>query len=222
MQEKQIMNTFLKYAPNVFVAKCTERHAKGDVITMTSKYGKESEYIVHNFIMELKDGTFVYSITRADGRNFQDFAREKAERVQSWQNTAMKKSDEKWKQSHEGRDFLALAEPIKVGHHSERKHRALIQRNHDRMDKAMEFQKKAESYEGKKQYWEGRASEINLSMPESIEYWEYKLEQAKEYHEGLKSGKYKRDHSYSLTYAKKAVNEAEKNYQIAYKLWRND
>ena len=216
------MNTFLKYAPNVFVAKSTERHVKGDVITMTSKYGKESEYIVHNFIAELKDGAFIYSITRADGKTFQDFAREKAERVQSWQSTAIKKSNEKWKQSHEGRDFLALAEPIKVGHHSEKRHRALIQRNHDRMDKAMELKKKAESYEGRKQYWENRSCEINLSMPESIEYWEYKLEEATEYHEGLKIGKYPRSHSYSLAYAKKAVNEAEKNYKIAHKLWRND
>ena len=56
-------------------------------------------------------------------------------------------------------------------------------------------------------------------MPESIEYWETKLEVAKEKHEGLKSGKYERSHSYSLTYAKKAVNEAEKNYKLAKRLW---
>lgn len=56
-------------------------------------------------------------------------------------------------------------------------------------------------------------------MPESLEMWEYKFEEAKEKHEGLKSGKYKREHSYSLTYAKKAVNEAEKNLKIAKLLW---
>lgn len=56
-------------------------------------------------------------------------------------------------------------------------------------------------------------------MPESMEYYEYKLEKAKEYHEGLKSGKYERVHSYSLTYAKKDVNEMEKNLELAKKLW---
>ena len=56
-------------------------------------------------------------------------------------------------------------------------------------------------------------------MPESVEFYEYKVEEAKEYHEGLKSGKYERSHSFSLTYAKKAVNEAEKNLQLAKKLW---
>ena len=52
-------------------------------------------------------------------------------------------------------------------------------------------------------------------MPESIDFYEHKLEKAKEYHEGVKSGKYPREHAYTLTYAKKAVNEAQKNYELA-------
>lgn len=35
----------------------------------------------------------------------------------------------------------------------------------------------------------------------------------------MKSGKYPRQHAYTLTYAKKAVNEAQKNLDIAVKLW---
>ena len=56
-------------------------------------------------------------------------------------------------------------------------------------------------------------------MSESLEYFEYKLAKAKEHHEGLKSGKYERHHSYSLTYAKKEVNEIEKNLELAKRLW---
>ena len=56
-------------------------------------------------------------------------------------------------------------------------------------------------------------------MPESIEYFADLLEKAKEYHEGLKSGKYPKRHCYSVTYAKKAVNEAQNNLTIARKLW---
>lgn len=63
------------------------------------------------------------------------------------------------------------------------------------------------------------ANDINLSMPESIDFYTYKLEKAKEYHEGVKSGKYPRDHSFTLTYAKKEVNEFEKKLQLAIKLW---
>jgi hypothetical protein len=87
------------------------------------------------------------------------------------------------------------------------------------MSKSIEFSDKAAQHEDKAAYWESRANDINLSMPESIEYYEYKFEEAKERHEGLKSGKYPREHSYSLTYAKKAVNEAEKNFNLAKKLW---
>ena len=36
---------------------------------------------------------------------------------------------------------------------------------------------------------------------------------------GLKSGKFPREHSFSLPYAKKAVNEVQKNYDRAKKLW---
>ena len=212
------MNTYTKFAPNVFIAKCTEEHQKGDVINVTTKYGKENESIVFNFL-GTKEGFYFYSIVREDGFNMQEFAKKKAERFQNWANLADKKATEHFKASQEGKDFLSLGEPIKVGHHSEKRHRALIERNFNRMGKSVEASKKAEAHETKAEYWEKRTNDINLSMPESIEYWETKLEVAKEKHEGLKSGKYERSHSYSLTYAKKAVNEAEKNYKLAKRLW---
>jgi hypothetical protein len=56
-------------------------------------------------------------------------------------------------------------------------------------------------------------------MPESIEFYEYELEKAKMKHEGLKDGSIPRDHSFSLTYAKKEVNEIEKKLKTARLLW---
>lgn len=212
------MNTYVKFAPNVFVAKCTEPQQPGETIILTTKYGKEHECIVFNLVGKNSDFHY-YSILRADGFNSQEFARKKVERINNTILNAEAKSMEYWKTSHEGRDFLALAEPIKIGHHSEKRHRALIERNHNRMNKAVEFSAKAESYEGKKSYWENKASEINLSMPESLEYYEFLLEEAKMNHEGLKDGTIKRSHSYSLTYAKKEVNELEKKYKLAQTLW---
>lgn len=212
------MNTYAKYTANVFVAKCTEKHEKGETIILETKYGKEHECIVFNLVAS-KEDFYYYSIVRADGFNFQEFAKKKAERFQNWSNSAEKKSTEYWKASQEGKDFLSLAEPIKIGHHSEKRHRALIERNFNRMGKCVEESRKAEAHESKAEYWEKRANDINLSMPESIEFYEYKVEETKERHEGLKSGKYERTHSYSLTYAKKSLNEAEKNLKIAITLW---
>jgi len=56
-------------------------------------------------------------------------------------------------------------------------------------------------------------------MPESVEFYEYELEKAKMKHEGLKNGTIERSHSFSLTYAKKEVNEFEKKLTTAKKLW---
>jgi hypothetical protein len=213
------MNTYSKFCPNVFLAKTEEMHEKGSVITLTTKYGKENEVIIYNLIYT-KDGFYFYSFIRADGFNIQERAKAKAERYNKWAGSAEAKSNEYYEASKEGKDFLVLAEPIKIGHHSEKRHRALIERNWNRMGKSVEYSEKATQHESKAEYWERRANDINLSMPESLEYYEYKLEEAKEKHEGLKSGKYQKTHSYSLTYAKKEVNELTKKLETAKRLWQ--
>lgn len=212
------MNTYYKLCPNVFLAKCDEKHEKGETILVTTKYGKENESIVFNLIFE-RAGFYYYSIVRADGFNVQEWAKRRAERRREWAASAVRKSDEYYKASNKDSDFLSLGEPIKIGHHSERRHRKSIEDAWNNMGKSVEFDEKAKEHERVAQYWDEKAEVINLSMPESVDYYEHKLSAAKEYHEGLKSGKYPREHSYSLTYAKKAVNEAQKNFDLAKKLW---
>ena len=212
-------NTYYKIAPNVWGAKCPQQYAKGETIAVENKYGKETEHIVHNLFTVLRDGTYLYSITRADGLTAQDFARKRAERIEGWQTSAEAKSRKYWEASNEGREFLALGEPIKVGHHSEKRHRALIERNFSRMEKAVEASKAAELYEAKADYWRDKAEKINLSMPESIEYFEFLVEEAENKHAFLKANPDKREHAFSLTYANKAVKEAKQNLELARKLW---
>ncbi len=212
------MNTYNKYAPNVFLAKCAEQHAKGDVIQVTTQYGKENDSVVFNLIFQ-KDGFYYYSIIRADGFNAQERAKKKAEKYTTWAAGAENKSDEYYNHSNKDADFLSLGEPIKIGHHSEGKHRRAFEERDNNMKKSIELSEKAEAHENKADYWEGKTNDINLSMPESIDFYTYKLEKAKEYHAGVKSGKYPKEHSFTLTYAKKEVNELEKKLQLAIKLW---
>jgi hypothetical protein len=212
------MNTYTKFAPNVFLAKCTESHEKGETIKVTTKYGKENEHIVFNLIRKI-DGFYYYSIVRADGFNAQEWARRKAQSLQTSAMNAEKKSDQYYQKAGQHRDFLSLAEPIKIGHHSEGRHRKIIKQVDDNMRKCVETSKKAEEYESRAEYWESRTEVINLSMPESLEYFTHKLEQAKKKHEGLKNGTTPKRHSYSLTYAKKEVNELIKKLEIARELW---
>lgn len=217
------MNTYYKFAPNVFLAKCTEAHEKGEVIPVETRYGKENDSIVFNFMGKSKDDKFFYySIVREDGFNAQEHAKRKAEKMQNAAYNAEKKSDEYYQASNEGKDFLSLGEPIKIGHHSEGRHRKLIERNFNRMGKSVEMSKKAEAYESRASYWESKSSTINLSMPESLEYYEFKLEKATAKHKGLKDGTIPRSHSFSLTYAKKEVNELTKKFKLAQRLWGED
>lgn len=212
------MNTYAKYCPNVYVAKCEEPHEKGEIITVQTKYGKENECIVHNLVAS-KDGFFYYSITRVDGYNMQERAKKKAEKYNEWAEKADAKSQHYFDRSNKDRAFLSLGEPVKVGHHSERAHRKAIQDAWENTGKAVEMHDKARSHERKAENWERKQDDINLSMPESLEYYKKMHAQAVEYHEGVKSGKYPKEHSYTLTYAKKAVNDLAKKVELATKLW---
>ncbi|MCW9716860.1 DUF3560 domain-containing protein [Avibacterium sp. 21-599] len=212
------LNTYAKFVPNVFLAKCAEPHQRGDIITLTSRYGKETEVEIFNLVKQ-QDDAYFYSFVRCDGINRQTHALQKAERYQDCANNAQHRSEQYCEAANEGREFLRLAEPIKVGHHSEKRHRALIERNARRMDKSVEEMQKAERYEDKIAYWQERAETIDLSMPESLAYFQFELAKAKENHQDLKGNPEKREHSYSLTYAKKKVNELAKKVELAQRLW---
>jgi hypothetical protein len=212
------MNTYRKYAPNVYLAKCDEQHEKGSIIPVETKYGKENDSIVFNLVYE-KDGFYYYSIVRADGFNYQQWVQNRADRRRNWAASAESKSDKYYNKSNKDAAFLSLGEPVKIGHHNEKRHRKIIEEQWNNIGKSVEFSNKAEAHESVAEYWEGKANDINLSMPDSIDFYTHKLEKAKEYHLGVKSGKYPKDHSFTLTYAKKEVNELEKKLQLAIKLW---
>lgn len=210
------MNKFKKYCPNVWIAECEEKYEKGDIIELTTKYNKEVECEVYNFLGKTSTEKYLYSIVRLEDESY---AERKARKYNNASAKNIAKRDEKFNQAQEGRDFLVLAEPIKVGHHSERGHRALLERNENRMRKAFEFEDRAKEQQRKAEYWEAKAQEITLAMPESLEYFEYELEKAEKHHKDLKDNPEKRQHSYDLTYAKKAVNELKKKVEIARMLW---
>ncbi len=212
------MNKFKKYCPNVWVAECDEEYEKGEIIELETKYGKTVECEVYNLIGENNEKYF-YSIVRLEDKTY---AQRKAERYSNSAQKHLAKSENYYNASQEGREFLSLGEPIKVGHHSEKRHRALIERNWNRMGKSVECEEKAKEAERKAEYWENKAGEITLAMPESIEYFSEQLEKAITYHKGLKDGSIERSHSYSLTYANKEVKELRKKVEIAKLLWGNE
>jgi len=212
------MDKYKKYCANVFVIESDNKYASGEVIEVETKYGKINEVIIFKMVLE-SNGKYYYSQIRADGFNIQERARLKSERYESWASSASEKSDQAYKASNKHSDFLSLGEPIKVGHHSENRHRKMIEDSNRNMGKCVSLSDKAAGHERKSEYWKSRENDINLSMPESIEYFEHKLEEAKYKHLFFKNNPDKREHSYSLTYAKNAVNDFQKKYDTAAKLW---
>lgn len=212
------MNTYAKFCPNVFVAKCEEKYDKGDEIIVTTKYWKENACIIYNLLKE-DDAHYYYSIVRADWFNSQERAKRKAEKLSWYAENAEKRSDIYYKKSNKDRDFLSLAEPVKIWHHSEWRHRKAIDDAWKNMGKSVEESEKAEKYVSRAEYWEAMANKIDLSMPESIDYFKYELEKATEYHSWIKNWTIKKEHSYSMTYAKKKINELTKKVALAEKLW---
>lgn len=212
------MNTYKKYCPNVYVIESTEDYNRGDIAEVETRHGKINEVIIFNKVFE-RNGLKYYSQVRADGFNVQERARQKAQKYSGWSDSAAEKSNAAYRASNKHSEFLSLGEPIKIGHHSERRHRKMIEDANRNMGKSVELQKKSDEHASRAAYWESRANDINLSMPESIEFYSHVLETAKEKHQHYKDHPEAREHSYSLTYAKKAVNEAQKNYDTAVKLW---
>lgn len=157
-----------------------------------------------------------------DGLNSQQRAQNKADKLEGYAANAEKRSTAYYEASQEGRDFLVLGEPIKIGHHSERRHRKLIERNWERMGKSVAESEKAKEYERRSKYWSEKANKIDLSMPDSLEYFEEELRKAKEYHKKLKDFPELRRHSMSLQYANKAVKDLEEKVYTAIILWGDE
>lgn len=211
--------TYIKYCPNVFVAKCEREHDKGEIIEVETRRGDLHECEVHNLVGRTKDGCFAYSITRTDGTNKATMAARRAERRREWAQKAEERSSRYFEKSEAAVSGIVPGQPILVGHHSEKRHRAAIDKSLAAMGRGVEEGEKAENHLGKAEYWDRKAEDITLDMPESLEYFKRQLEAAIEYHEGVKSGKYPREHAYTLTYAKKRVNELKQKVETAEKLW---
>jgi len=209
--------------PKVFVLESDNLYRRDDIVNYTTKYGKEIELRVFKFIFKGKNGLNYYSYVREDGLSRKEFLKKKIERREGWADSNHKKSNQYYEAAQEGKDFLSLAEPIKIGHHSEKRHRALIDRNWSRMGKSVEHADKAAHHLEKIATIEDKLkSELPIDNPDCLNDIDFALSNAKELHSFYKENPKKRPHSLSLSYAKKKVNDLEKRLSLAKKLWSEE
>lgn len=213
------MNTFAKYCPCVWLAKSEEEHEKGSEIIVANQYGDEKTYTVFKKVIDKtksKDGKSNFYSIISTGKSY---AERKAEKYAEWSASQEEKSEAAFTASQKNRAFLSLGEPIKVGHHSEARHRKMFEQHDNAMRRCVEASDMAKEHARKSEYWKSRANEITLAMPESVDFYTNELEEAKAEHLAYKSGEKKQEHSYSMAYAKKRVNEIEKKLKIAMMVW---
>jgi len=211
----------IKYysSPKVFVLETEKEFKKNDAVEYTTKYGKVIELIIYKLIKSV-NGINYYSYIRADGKNRKTILEAKIEKRRDWAESSEKKSDEYYEASKEGDDVIPFGQPILVGHHSEGMHRALLARNHKRMDKCVEYSRKAEDHILKAKNLEYKLKrELPIDNPDCLDEIKEQLNDAKEVHKFYKENKEAREHAFSLTYANKKVKDLTKRLQIAENLW---
>jgi len=76
----------------------------------------------------------------------QDKAADRADRMDIRHDKAVKESESTFHHAHEMIQCIPMGQPILVGHHSERGHRALLEKHDNAMRKGFELDEKAEYY----------------------------------------------------------------------------
>ena len=213
-----MQNIFKKYTAGVYCLQSTNKElSHGDTITITTRRGKEVDAIVWKKLKE-NDEFAYYSYVREDGFCRSEWTKRKLERAEGAAQKQHDLSNDYYKKAQKGRDFLSLGEPIKVGHHSEKRHRKLIDDNWRNMGKSVEASKKQAQYENKAETLEYKLKkEINLDTPESLELLIQKVDNLELQREKLKqSDNYE---TYQLTNLGQNIRRYKKRLETANKLW---
>ncbi len=118
----------------------------------------------------------------------EDYEERRQARIERYEARAEKAREEAaraWETERRIGDLIPMGQPILIGHHSEKHHRATIKRLHALADKACAEQRKAEHYEDRAQAArENRA--VSSDDPEALDKLTARLEAARREHEEMK------------------------------------
>ncbi len=205
--------------PNLFLVESEVPLEKGEVVEVTTKYNKQVEVLIYNLYNQNDEG-YYYTYTRTDGLNVQTHAKRKVEKLTGYAINAQNRAEEYNMKSKSHSDFLTMGEPIKVGHHSESRHRRLIESNWRNTTKYHAELDKAQKYMDKIDHYDKKANEINIMMPESLEHFGELYQRAVITHEKYKTCVKDENYKpYMLTYANKNRKVAADKYILAARCW---
>lgn len=214
-------NIFKKYATGVYCMQSGNADFQhNDNTIITTKYGKEIAVIIWKKLFTKNDLTY-YSVVREDGFCRKEWMQRKAGKRAEQAERAEAKSNKYYEKSNKHRDFLSLAEPIKIGHHSEKRHRKIIDDAYNNMGKSVAESKKAKNLEHKAETLACNAEiQINLDAPESLDLLQERVAYLEKKRDALKASK--KYQSFELTNLGANIRRYKERLETAKKLWDLD
>lgn len=212
------MTQFKKYTSGVYCIETEKKGLKhGENLTVTTRYGKAVEVTIWKHLFTGRDGFEYYSYIREDGFNRKEWQAKKLERNNNAAAKQKALSNAAYEKSNKDREFLSLGEPIKVGHHSERKHRAAFENARNQMRKCVEHAEKAETILERAATIEMRLKhEINIDTPACIEQLNERIEDLEEKKALIKARPHQK---FELTNLGANIRRYKERLETAIKLW---
>jgi len=211
---------FRKYTAGVYCLEAEQQFNHGDVVTVPTRRGKEVEVTIWKHLFT-KNGVSYHSYIRCDGINSGERLQTKAEKHRERAAKASAQSDHYYEKSNEHRDFLSLGEPIKVGHHSEKRHRRIIEQANTNMGKSVEASKKADELLERAAGAEAASDNIFIDTPECLPRLREKLDRLVAFQEKAKAQRKAGEDVPHFVTANNGANirRVKKQLDAARKLW---
>lgn len=216
---------FKKYSSGVYCLETDQEGlTHGSEVSVTTRHGKEVDVVVWKFLKSV-NGRHYYSYVRADGHCAKEAKLRRAERFEKASERSQARSDYYYERGFKDAAFLALAEPIKVGHHSEKRHRKIIQEARDNADRAIAENKKAEDQKVRARGARNTADNIFMDHPDCLGQLQEKLETLTNERDGYKAlNQAKRGTvpGYKLTNIGARIRDTQRRLKTAEALWSLD
>lgn len=211
---------FRKYTAGVYCLEAEEQYKHGDVVTVPTRRGKEVEVTIWKHLFT-KNGVSYHSYIRCDGINSGERLQHKAEKHRERSVKAAAESDRFYAKSNEHSGFLSLGEPIKVGHHSESRHRRIIEQANTNMGKCVAASNKASDLESRADGAEAASENIFIDTPECLPRLREKLDRLVAFQDDAKARRKAGDDVPHFVTANNGANvrRVKKQLETAEKLW---
>ncbi|WP_052742147.1 DUF3560 domain-containing protein [Kiloniella litopenaei] len=164
-----------KYTKGIYCLESDKVLDHGTKVQVATRRGKKLDVLVWKHLKSV-NGKHYHSYVRQDGFCSREKHLRNAERFKQRAEKKALLSNDAYEKSLKYRDFLSLGEPIKVGHHSEKRHRKIIEDNSRNMEKSVALDREANELNDRALGAEDAAEKIFMDSPDCLPRLHKKLQ----------------------------------------------